>query len=196
MTRNFPAENWRRTADGKAGPNAASEIETRVLIRLIDDFKPDRIVIVQNSASSGAVNYAGPARQLARKVAAQNGYQVTQDSAARSGSLEQFAGTDRRLSVVALSIDRRLDGKAAWSAHANSLKTALTYHDPRHQPETAYPAGEESEPTGPVAESKGFPLPLNIIKGSPEEKAPRSRRLEAPRPSQRKYYELPPPGRP
>jgi hypothetical protein len=192
LTRNFPTENWRRTADGKAGPNAASEIETRVLIRLIDDFKPDRIVVVQNSAPNGEVIYAGSARQLARKVALQNGYRVSLHDSATSGSLEQYAGSDRRLPVVVLAIDRRIDGKSAFSAHLESLKTALTY-----VPATQYndaPA-EEPEQTGPVAESKSFPLPLNINNGSGEEAAPPNRGLEAPRPSRRNYFELPPPGR-
>lgn len=192
LRRNFPSDNWRTTADGKAGPNAASEIETRVLIRMIDDFKPDRIIVIQNTNAKGSIDYAGPARQLARKVAVQNGYQVSNRQAAISGSLEQFAGNDRKLPVIVVSIDRRLDGKTAWSTHTDGLVMALTAADPRLQSPHYNESTEDLDPQGPVAKSKTFPLPLNI-NGGGATNVPNPNRLQAPRPARRGYHELPPP---
>ncbi len=191
LTRNFPTEDWRRSADGKAGPTAGSEIETRVLIRLIDDFKPDRVVVIQNSSRGSAIYYAGPARQLARKVAESNQYQVSALPASRTGSLEQFAGQDRRLPVVLLAIDRRLNGQSAWTTHSECLKIAMTYTRSELHPDTS--PGRPS-PSEPVAETQSHPLPLSHINGPGADAPQKSKRLTAPRPSRRKYYELPPPG--
>jgi len=127
---------------------------------------------------------------LARIVAMKTGYRTTNQAAAVSGSLEAYAGHDRRLAVIVVNVDRTLDGRTAWGAHADGLFAALTSPDPR----TQYPGQEEplieDDPQAPVARSRSYSLPLNINGGAEQ----RSKsRLEAPRPSKGIYYELPKP---
>lgn len=190
LNRNFPANNWRRTADATAGPKAASETETRMIVRTIDDFKPDRIIIIQVSKSGNAVHYAGPARQLARKIAAENGFRDVKKIAERPGSPASFIGGDRRLPLISILVDRQLDGRSAWNANAPGLIAALTNERPLSLEATE---NEQSpQKLHPVAKNKSYSLPLNSIGGTGRANE-NSRRLVAPRPDRRGFFELPPP---
>lgn len=192
LNQNFPAKNWSPHARGLSGPKASSENETQVIVRLINDFKPDRLVVVQVSRTGNNVAYNGNIRQLARKVAGDMGIGRVDRAKNSPGSLVSYAA-DRNLPVIFLAADRQLDGRAAWNANAAGLISAMTYERPRYR----QPPEEDESPTAsePVADQQRFPLPLNSI-GGPSTKERGSRRLSAPIPVPRGFYELPPPRRP
>ena len=80
VNRNFPAANW--SSEGKGtrywgGPQAGSEPETQVVMAILSSFQPLKIVTLH--ATLHNVNYDGPAKELAQRMSALNGYVVEPD---------------------------------------------------------------------------------------------------------------------
>ena len=79
LNRNFPTKNWGEDTS-KAGSNPAnyyggtapaSEIETKFLVEIIDDYKPKLIITIH--APYKIVNYDGPANNIAEKISSNSG---------------------------------------------------------------------------------------------------------------------------
>ncbi len=128
INRNFPASNWKETPREPrywGGPEAASEEETRAVIRLIETFRPDRIVTVHSPY--GVVNFDGPARDLANAMGVANGYPVVTDIGYETpGSFGTYAGVDRAIPTVTLEL-RSGNGDVLWMENREALKVALTF---------------------------------------------------------------------
>jgi protein MpaA len=77
LNRNFPATNWKKTRKSSffGGDAPASQPETKLLMALIEELKPARIVSI-HSMDDPCNNYDGPGEALARAMAARNGYPV------------------------------------------------------------------------------------------------------------------------
>jgi predicted deacylase len=125
LNRNFPASNWDAKASSarmNPGPRAASEPETRVLIEVIRDFQPDRILVMHATRGKPMVNYDGPARQLAESLSQLNGY-VTSDTIGypTPGSLGSYAGIDMQIPIITLELPRGIDAEQAWQANREAI---------------------------------------------------------------------------
>jgi predicted deacylase len=125
LNRNFPASNWDSTASSprmNPGPRAASEPETRVLIEVIREFQPDRILVMHATRGKPMVNYDGPARELAERLSQLNGY-VTSDTIGypTPGSLGSYAGIDMQIPIITLELPRGIAAEQAWQANRDAL---------------------------------------------------------------------------
>src|SRR5262249_41514556 len=106
LNRNFPASNWDRTARGPQyypGTHAGSEPETQLLVNLLRQFTPDRILVMHATRGKPMVNYDGPARELADALSPLNHY-VTSDTIGypTPGSLGSYAGKDLAIPIITL----------------------------------------------------------------------------------------------
>lgn len=127
LNRNFPSANWQSLSSGRAGSQAASEAETRVVIRLLEDFRPALLVHVKDSRGTATVNYEGPESSRADQVATRNGSQVAHDlGKATSGSVENFADTRLQCPSLTLLIPREPSTSAAWTKHRDALVAAVS----------------------------------------------------------------------
>lgn len=194
LNRNFPSTNWQAISSGRAGSHAASEAETRVVIRLLEDFRPALLVHVKDSRGTATVNYEGPESARASQVATRNGSQVAHDlGQATSGSVENFADTRLQCPSLTLLIPRESSTSAAWSKNRDALVAAVSPNigkrlvDPKRPVTTTDPF--DSRPTV-------RPTSNTTLKNAPSKTTPasRSKSTEFPAPvPAHGYLELPPP---
>jgi len=125
LNRNFPTKNWelsRIKDEFYSGVSAASEIETKFLIEIIDEFMPDIIVTLHTPYR--IVNYDGPAQDLVQEISKLNGYPVQSDIGYPTpGSFGTYAGVERNIPVITLELPDKTDIDILW----NENKEAFFY---------------------------------------------------------------------
>lgn len=106
LNRNYPTGNWVEEGQGTvyfSGSAAASEPETRLLIELIETYKPAKIITVH--CPYKVLNFDGPSQALAEAMAAESGYPVVADIGYPTpGSFGTWAGKERNIPVVTLEL--------------------------------------------------------------------------------------------
>lgn len=129
LNRNMPTKDWdpvAATPRYNPGPKAASEPETLALLRLIEKTSPRAIFSAH--AWKPMINYNGPCRRLAEKMAEFSGYKVADDIGYPTpGSLGTWAGWERKLSTITLEIEDGLIEEKIWQTHARSLTEGLLF---------------------------------------------------------------------
>lgn len=131
LNRNFPSKNWSpesRKERYYPGTAPDSEPETRLLTAMIEDYDP--MLIVSVHAPLHAVNFDGPAGELAAAMAQRNGYPVKADLGYPTpGSLGSYAGADRDIPTVTLELPpSRLD--EIWEDNREALLYVLRFEPP------------------------------------------------------------------
>lgn len=134
INRNFPTKNWSEDSKSKRyfpGKEPGSEPETRAVIRLLEEFHPDRIVSVHTPLKM--VNYDGPGLELARKMAGFNKYPVQDDVGYETpGSFGNYAGVERNISVITLELPQ-IPLEEVWEQNRDALLAAIRFDDiPQH----------------------------------------------------------------
>ena len=118
LNRNFPTKNWGEDtslagdnpSDYYSGKSPASEIETRFLIDVIEEYKPS--VILTLHAPYKVVNYDGPARDIAEKISKIINYPVEESIGYPTpGSFGTWAGIERNIPVITLELDEKIPVK-------------------------------------------------------------------------------------
>lgn len=131
LNRNFPAANWDATAKTPRfhpGPQPESEPETRIAVRLIRDFQPERVLVMHATVGKPMNNYDGPGRELAQSLKQFNGYAVTDTIGYPTpGSLGSWVGTDLSTPIITLELPRRIAADKAWAANKFALRQMLTF---------------------------------------------------------------------
>lgn len=139
LNRNFPSPNWKELRNTRAGAKAASEAETRVVVRLLSDFRPRLLVHLKDSRNAGVVNYEGKIRTSAEQIADLIAAQVVQGLGEKtSGSVENYAFTRQACPSLTLLLAREASDEAAWAKNREALLAILK------QPQSARPADEKS----------------------------------------------------
>jgi len=130
LNRNFPTRNWTTRYDKRShypGKRAASEPETRAVMKLIEKYRPDRIVSIHTPLRT--VNYEGPARELAIRMALLNGYPASNDIGYPTpGSLGSYAGIERNIPTITLELPRKFFGEI-WEKNREALLLTVIYSD-------------------------------------------------------------------
>lgn len=106
LNRNFPAKNWELTEknDSFGGVKPASEIETRFLIDIMDEYKPEAVLTLH--APFKVVNYDGPAQKIAEKIGRIIYYPVEKSIGYPTpGSFGTFSGIERNIPTITLELD-------------------------------------------------------------------------------------------
>lgn len=113
LNRNFPTKNWGenkdnnpKTADPEyfGGDTPASEIETKFVIEIIEEYKPDLILTLH--APYKVVNYDGPAEKIAKEISKIIDYPTTSDIGYPTpGSFGNYAGVERNIPIITLELD-------------------------------------------------------------------------------------------
>jgi len=123
INRNFPTENWEVSKEKDiyfAGEFAGSEIETRFLVEIIDEFSPDVIFIIH--APYKIVNYDGPAKELAEKISVLNNYPVQADIGYPTpGSFGTYAGVERNIPTITLELPDSMDFETLWLENREAM---------------------------------------------------------------------------
>ena len=129
LNRNFPAKNF---AVGKkdryfGGEQPASEPETQLLIELIEDWQPNRIITMHAIArGKHGNNFDGPAETLAKTMSRHNEYSVLKSMGYPTpGSFGSWAGIDRQLPTITLELPSDATGSVAWRENREALLSAI-----------------------------------------------------------------------
>lgn len=111
INRNFPTKNWARepfASEYFGGEKASSEIETRFVIDILEEFSPD--IILTLHAPYKVVNYDGPAEEIAQKISEIINYPVQNDIGYPTpGSFGTYAGIERSIPTITLELDEEID---------------------------------------------------------------------------------------
>jgi len=116
LNRNFPTENWELSEqidNYYSGTSPASEIETKFLIEIIDEYKPDRILTLHTPYR--VVNYDGPAQKIAEQLSKINGYPVQENIGYPTpGSFGTYAGIEKNIPVITLELPENVKIDKLW----------------------------------------------------------------------------------
>jgi protein MpaA len=108
LNRNYPTANWGQQLDGRRrirfGEAPASEPETRIVLKLLAELQPDRILSVHQPLECN--NNDGPnGLALAHLLASYNGYPVEPYIGFPTpGSFGTYAGQERGIPMVTLEL--------------------------------------------------------------------------------------------
>lgn len=106
INRNFPTKNWELTEKDNyfGGESPASEIETKFLINVIEEYKP-RLILTLHTPYK-IVNYDGPAKEVSEKISEIIGYPVEESIGYPTpGSFGTYAGVERNIPTITLEMD-------------------------------------------------------------------------------------------
>ncbi len=106
INRNFPTKNWELTEKDNyfGGESPASEIETKFLVDIIDEFKPSAIITLHTPYK--IVNYDGPAEELAEVISKIIDYPVEASIGYPTpGSFGTYVGVERNIPIITLEMD-------------------------------------------------------------------------------------------
>lgn len=110
LNRNMATKDWKKNERGEkyySGPEANSEPETKLLLSILEDFKPEFILSLHSWKPMFNIN--GPARAYAEKMHTQLNYEITEDIGYPTpGSLGTYAGWERQIPTITFEIERGL----------------------------------------------------------------------------------------
>lgn len=126
VNRNFPTKNWTENsarARYNPGPSPASEPETKLVINILEQYKPSLIISIHSALHM--INYDGPAEEVAMRMARHNGYKVSSDIGYPTpGSFGTYAGVERNIPVITLELPAvQID--EAWKQNREALLEAI-----------------------------------------------------------------------
>ena len=139
LNRNFPTEDWAaasRRSRFYGGAAAASEPETRAVIRCVERVRPRRILSLHSiGRHQFCNNYNGRALGLAEAMSAANGYRVTGSIGyATPGSFGTWAGVERDIPTVTLELPAHHSRQRCWRDNYEAL---LAFINTRLEPPSA-----------------------------------------------------------
>ncbi len=136
LNRNFPTTNWRAVAPDDAyygGQMAGSEPETQLVLELIRRHQPRRILAIHCiDDDRHCINFDGPAEELAKNMAKENGYDVRADVARAAGStaggagstpgsLGTWAGYERQIPTITLELPDDATAEKCWQDNRDAI---------------------------------------------------------------------------
>jgi len=142
LNRNFPSENWGNGFKDKyhtfyRGKSAGSEPETQAVMKILTTYPTKKIIsihvlsmdndttpIIDPSPEGGSLAKAMKETYTAnnKKIKVEPVYA---DANLTSGSLGTFYGGDKKLSIITLELDPRLEFNDSWNYHKDGLVKAI-----------------------------------------------------------------------
>jgi len=132
LNRNFPSGDFRVLRHLHSGPAAASEIETAAVVRLIDGFRPQRVIHIKSTRNQfGWALCNRRAHALAAMLSQFRNLQVgALEEHLTPGSLESYSSGSLSLETVTIAIPHAPGTDAIWREYRNVLLAAAAYVNP------------------------------------------------------------------
>jgi hypothetical protein len=179
LNQNFPTRGWHKVPSGVnwlSGREPESEPETRVLVDLIDDVRPDRVIVLGGTLRQAELTYFGPAEELARNFAKAGSLRpAAAQVGSQQGSLAVYAGDDRKTPTLVLRVPAGMRPDQAWVTYKRALLAAIGGE--ADDATVKGPADDAASPE-PPAQTNAV---LATVKGTSKEDRPRLHRTAAPR---------------
>ncbi len=125
LNRNFPSARFTANPTSETGPHPASEAETRVLLRLLGDLQPQRVVHVRTGGGRRPLITGNAAciELLGRLSEEHDVLATTFDGEFKAGSIEEFAATRLKAQVLIIEVP---ENNQALDASARLILAAMT----------------------------------------------------------------------
>ena len=131
INRNIAVSNWQvsRRSRSFSGDVPVSEPETRVVIRLMERYRPDVVVSIHAiRPGRQCVNYDGPARELAERMSRLSGYPAVRSMGyATPGSFGTYSGSDLRIPTITFELPSGVDADKLWDDCREALLEAVRW---------------------------------------------------------------------
>src|SRR5262249_51219413 len=122
LNRNFPSANWKELGNSRAGAKSASEAETRVVVRVLGDFRPTLLIHLKDSRNTSTVNFEGALQAQAEQVADMISAGVVEGLGEKTtGSVENYALTRLDCPSLTMLLAREDSDEAAWARNRDVL---------------------------------------------------------------------------
>ncbi len=129
LNRNMPTKDWTSKAANERyipGTEPGSEPETKVLIKVVEEYAFDAILSFHSY--DPMINYNGPSEELAKAIAEKCAYKITSDIGYPTpGSFGTWAGAERNIPTITYEIERNLDHEASWLLHGPAVINGLQF---------------------------------------------------------------------
>ena len=128
LNRNYPTANFR--PGGRHGPRPLSEPESRVLMDLIQVFRPCRVLIIHQPLA--CIDHDGPARGLAEAMHRHASLPVKK-LGARPGSLGSYVGVTLGIPIITLELPDQASQRSLednWARYGSLLLAFVLHPDP------------------------------------------------------------------
>jgi protein MpaA len=125
LNRNFPSDN--RVNDEHSGSFALNEPESWYLYKIINTFKPKKILTFHESL--GCIDYDGPADAIAGRLATKCKLPVRK-LGAKPGSFGSYAGQTLNIPIVTIELseeDAKKNVKKLWDDYKDMLIEAIGF---------------------------------------------------------------------
>lgn len=123
LNRNFPTHNWKLSKEKDSyysGISPASEIETKFIIEIIEEYKPNAIITLHSPYR--VVNYDGPAKELAKIISKFNKYPVEESIGYPTpGSFGTFCGIERNIPTITLEFPDNTCIETLWADNKDAF---------------------------------------------------------------------------
>ena len=127
--RNFPASNWDKSSAGRynGGTAPGTEPETKAILKAVATLQPSRIISIHAiSGGKQCNNWDGPAEDLARRMAAKNGYPAKGTIGYPTpGSMGSWAGIDKKIGMITLELPAARSEDECWRDNREALLEAI-----------------------------------------------------------------------
>ncbi len=124
INRNFPAKNWKLLPKDRyfGGHEPLCESESKFLKEIIDEYHPDAILTLHTPFE--VVNYDGPAKEMAQKMAELSGYGLEESIGYETpGSFGSYFGIEQDYPIITLEMKEIDDCEQLWG----ELEDSVTY---------------------------------------------------------------------
>lgn len=126
LNRNYPTANWALVDPEDpyyGGPNTASEPETEMMLKLIREYNPRRVLAVHCIEDDKyCINYDGPAEKLAKLMARENGYPIRSHIGHPTpGSLGTWMGYERKIPTITLELPEKREAEQSWQENRDAI---------------------------------------------------------------------------
>jgi predicted deacylase len=129
VNRSFPASNWQGAVGGRynGGGAPAVEPETKAVMQAVESLRPARIISIHAiSGGKQCNNWDGPAEDLARRMAARNGYPSKASIGYPTpGSMGTWAGIDHKIAMITLELPAGASPQECWRNNQQALLEAI-----------------------------------------------------------------------
>ncbi|MFG0335274.1 MAG: M14 family zinc carboxypeptidase [Maioricimonas sp. JB049] len=196
LNRNFPSDRFTARPTTLTGPAPASEVETQALVRLMQDFRPQRVIHLRSGLGSHPM-VTGNAVSTPRlsEIGADSRIETaTFAGDLKAGSLEEYVSRQLKAEILVVQLPRQLDQPGFYAAVTAAMAATLgrlpasDAHIVKMQPPVPEQADRRGSTTPASRDgSKGF---VELLPPPPGVSATPTGRQSS---NDHRFYELPPP---
>jgi murein peptide amidase A len=159
LNRNFPASNWRAIPEGRAGESAASEPETRAIVRMLLEFQPTLVIHVKDYDGGTYLNTEGTVPHAQAVATAAKGEVVRGLGAKTTGSLEAWSVDKLSAGTLTFLLPDEQSPARAWNRYREPLVTAIRDYPSQGTPSAKEPDLARQKPPAPPTQPASRPSP-------------------------------------